>query len=327
MSTQAQQLLDAAFNGNLNLDADASEAFGASTAVTETTSATTTAETAAPAQDEQAGAPIASKSGGYVIPYEKLSEARTERDQLKLQRDQLLVQVEQLTTAQAANLAQAHQDAQGRADAGQAPNAADQNLATAQTLVEQGVDPALFGDFSEEGIARGVDLLVEQRITARVSAEVQKKMDEMLAPQRAADQAAAGQQHVAQIMSAHPDASEIYESQEFADWKAAQPSYVRSGLEQALTTGAASDVIEVFSQFKQAFGAGNANTAADAVSVALRNAKSQPPISLSDLPGAPAGSSTEAQRAAAMAADPAALLDYVMGLPADRQNRILNSVV
>jgi hypothetical protein len=52
-------------------------AAGAEAATTATTAGT--AATAS-AQEEHEGAPIASKSGGYTIPYEKLTEARTARD-------------------------------------------------------------------------------------------------------------------------------------------------------------------------------------------------------------------------------------------------------
>ena len=59
---------------------------------------------------------------------------------------------------------------------------------------------------------------------------------------------------------------------------------------------------------------------------ALADAKTAPPVSLSSLPGAaPAG--TEAERAVALASDPAALLEYVSSLPRDRQTSLMNSVV
>ena len=67
---------------------------------------------------EPEGAPIASKSGAYTIPYQKLVDARTDRDAWKQRAEQLEAQVQSLSTQQQANLASAQQDAQNRADAG-----------------------------------------------------------------------------------------------------------------------------------------------------------------------------------------------------------------
>ena len=87
MTTEAQQLLDAAFAGTLNLDADANQAKAPAATDSEAGNpANTTTEQAAGAQatqDDEKPAPIASKSGEYTIPYEKLTSARTERDHYK----------------------------------------------------------------------------------------------------------------------------------------------------------------------------------------------------------------------------------------------------
>ena len=158
---QAQQLLAQAFAGELDLDADASgssvvsgDAPAAPSAEAVTTEAPQTPVPAVPtpAQEEQEGAPIASKSGSYTIPYEKLTEARTARDSAIAEAAQLRAQLEQLTATQAANVLQAQGEAQTRADAGQAPTQADQNLATAQAMVAGGADASMFGDFSEVSI-------------------------------------------------------------------------------------------------------------------------------------------------------------------------------
>lgn len=341
---EAQKLLAAAFAGELDLDADASGSSGVSApegaaapanaestqAATEAAAgaeAATTAATAgtaanASAQEEHEGAPIASKSGGYTIPYEKLTEARTARDSAIAERDQLRAQLEQVTAAQAANLQQAQAEAQARADAGKAPTQADQNLAAATSLVQGGTDASLFGDFSEEGIASGIEKLVAARVEAA------------LAPQREAqarDQAVSAEQaHTQKILDAHKDAFEVAESKEFASWKSGQPGYVQAAIDRTLQAGSAQDVIDLLGQFKQvhatAAGAATADPTAAAVAKALADAKTAPPVSLSSLPGAaPAG--TEAERVAALASDPAALLEYMSSLPRDRQTSLMNSVV
>lgn len=324
---QAQQLLAAAFDGTLDLDADASGSSvveGAAPAAEATTAEST--QTAAPAvaataQDEPEGAPIASKSGGYTIPYEKLTEARTARDSAIAERDQLRAQLEQLTAAQAANMQQAQVDAQARADAGQEPTQADQNLAAAQALVAGGADVSLFGDFSEEALAQGIEKLV----TARVEAA--------LAPQREAqarEQAQTAEQaHVQAILGAHKDAFEVAESKEFAAWKAGQPGFMQAAIDRTLNAGTAQDVIDLLGQFKQAYagGATYSDPTAAAVAKAMAEAKSAPPVSLSSLPGAAPAGTTEADRAVALANDPAALLEYMSSLPPERQTQLMNSVV
>lgn len=318
---QAQQLLAAAFNGTLDLDADAS----GSSDVVDTAPATEATQTpapavAAPAQDEQEGAPIASKSGSYTIPFEKLSEARTARDLAIAEAAQLRAQLEQLTASQAANMQQAQVDAQARADAGQAPTQADQNLAAAQTLVAGGIDASMFGDFSEEALAKGILKAVADGVEAA------------LAPQREAQarvQAQTAEQaHVQTILGAHKDAFEVAESKEFAAWKAGQPGFMQVAIDRTLTAGTAQDVIDLLGQFKQVHaGAASSDPTAAAVAKAMAEAKSAPPVSLSSLPGAAPAGTTEADRAVELANDPAALIAYMQSLPPDRQTRLMNSVV
>lgn len=324
MTTEAQQLLDAAFAGTLNLDADASQAkTPAATDGEAGNSANTTTEQATGAQatqDDEKPAPIASKSGEYTIPYEKLTSARTERDHYKAEAAQLREQLASLTAAQARNFAVAQQQAQTRADAGQAPTQADSNLALAQAAAAQGVDVAIFGDFSEEGIANGVAQLVEQRASALVDA----KLNAALAPLREREAQSAVSAHQQAIYGAHPDADEVYESSEFKAWMGSQPSYARAAIEYTLANGTAQQVVEVFSTFKGATGKG---TPADAVSKALAKAQQQPPMSLSELPGASASGNGDAERVAALAGDPAALLDFMAGLSPEKQTRLMNSVV
>jgi hypothetical protein len=327
VTTEAQQLLDAAFAGTLNLDADANQAKAPAATDSEAgIPANTTTEQAAGAQatqDDEKPAPIASKSGEYTIPYEKLTSARTERDQYKAEAAQLREQLASLTAAQASNFAAAQQQAQTRADAGQAPTQADSNLALAQAAAAQGVDVAIFGDFSEEGIANGVAQLVAQ-MEARANARVEEKVNAALAPLREREAQSAVSAHQQAIYGAHPDADEVYESSEFKAWMGNQPSYARAAIEYTLANGTAQQVVEVFSTFKGATGKG---TPADAVSKALAKAQQQPPMSLSELPGASASGNGDAERVAALAGDPAALLDFMTGLSPEKQTRLMNSVV
>ena len=326
---QAQQLLAAAFAGELDLDADASESSVVPATAPAPAAAETTTQTpapAAPAQDEHEGAPIASKSGSYTIPFEKLTEARTARDTALAEAAQLRAQLEQLTAAQAANLQQAQVEAQARADAGKAPTQADQNLEAAQALVAGGADASLFGDFSEEGMAAGIAKMVSQQVQAALAPQREAEREAQARAQAAQEQTAE-QSHFQAILGAHKDAFEIAESKEFAAWKAGQPGFMQAAIDRTLESDTSKDVIDLLGQFKEVHaGAAAADPNATAIAKALAEAKGAPPVSLSSLPGA-APEGTEADRAMELAGDPAALLAYVQSLPPERQTRLMNSVV
>lgn len=273
-------------------------------------------------------APIAAKSGSYTIPYEKLTQARQERDSFRAENEQLKATLAQLTSAQNQNLATAQHGAQARADAGQAPTQADKNLAIAQEAAAQGVDVSLFGDFSEEGIAKGVAALVDSKVNSIVEERLQKA----LAPLQQREAKTAADEHSGAIYQAHPDADSIVESAEFGAWMDGLPSFSRAAVAGVLdpkTGGTAEQVIEVFTAFKDA--TRKAPAAADPAKAAIEQAKAratnQPPTSLSELPGAPATNGGDAERLTALADNPAALLDFMAGLSPEKQNRLMNSVV
>ena len=336
LTTEAQQLLDAAFAGKLDMDADAPTAAAAATAdegnagqPAEST-ATTNKDEAPAAQDKEQPAPIASKSGAYTIPYEKLTEARSERDHFKAEAAEWKAKAEQLTAAQANNLAAATAQAQARADAGQAPTQADANLAVAQAAAEQGIDISVFGDFSEEGIAKGVATLVEQRAAALVDA----KLKEALAPlqrERAQSQADA---HYSAIYAAHKDADELVESDEFKKWMAAQPTFARSGIEHALKAELVFHLkARRSSQAGEQFWVGlqpvnlRCQGVKPSAAAAAAQVADQPPTSLSELPGAAATGAGDVERASALAGNPAALLDFMADMAPAKRDRLMNSVV
>ena len=226
---------------------------------------------------------ILAKDGKHTISYDKLVQARETARAAQTEAQTLAAQLQ----AAQQQLADLQAQAQARADAGQAPTATDNQVAAAQAAIDAGVDPALFGDFSEEALAKGITKLVEQQVAARMAA-----IDAKLKPieQQAATDATTA--HFNAIYSAHPDADSIVESQEFAVWKGAQPAVVRAALDQALEKGSSTDVIEVFSAFKAATqqqsppAAGKgAMTPAEAAKAAIAKASAPIPASLSDIPG------------------------------------------
>ena len=226
---------------------------------------------------------IQAKDGKHTISYDKLVQARETARAAQTEAQTLAAQLQ----AAQQQLADLQAQAQARADAGQAPTATDNQVAAAQAAIDAGADPALFGDFSEEALAKGITKLVEQQVAARMAA-----IDAKLKPieQQAATDATTA--HFNAIYSAHPDADSIVESQEFAVWKGAQPAVVRAALDQALEKGSSTDVIEVFSAFKAATqqqppaAAGKgAMTPAEAAKAAIAKAAMPVPASLSDIPG------------------------------------------
>ncbi len=232
-------------------------------------------ESATTPEPEPEKAVVLAKDGVHTIPYEKLAEAREGEKHWKAQAE-----------AAAAELAALRAQAQQRADAGEAPTQTDAAVATAQAAIAQGVDPAIFGDFSEEALAQGIQKLVDMRVQEQVSAALNKA----LAPIQQKQQIDAVQSHMSAIYAAHPDADSIAESKELADWIAAQPSFARAGYQAVLQQGTTAQVIEFFDTFKQATGkAAQQNTpeqsdVSAAAKAALAKAKAQVPTSLSEIP-------------------------------------------
>lgn len=232
-------------------------------------------ESATTPEPDPAKAVVLAKDNVHTIPYEKLAEAREGEKHWKAQAE-----------AAAAELAALRAQAQQRADAGEAPTQTDAAVATAQAAIAQGVDPAIFGDFSEEALAQGIQKLVDMRVQEQVSAALNKA----LAPIQQKQQIDAVQSHMSAIYAAHPDADSIAESKELADWIDALPSFARAGFKAVLQQGTTAEVIEFFDTFKQATGkAAQQNTpeqsdVSAAAKAALAKAKAQVPTSLSEIP-------------------------------------------
>lgn len=244
--------------------------------------------TKAPGEDEQNAdnSVVLARDGKHTIPFERLQDARDQNKQLKQQLDE-------------ANAKLAQQQAPDQSQQTQ------QNAATAEALIQaSGNDAdviALFGDFSEEALAKGVNDLVNQRVSAQVEAAVQQALAPIQQQQQQMQQLSAEQQHFATIESVHPDYESIAESSEFATWMDSQPSITRNAFNNVLQGGSAQDVNELLSLYKSQ---NNVNQAAPAANPtaemiaqakqAVQNAPKQIPISVSDLPaGAPAALSAE----------------------------------
>lgn len=329
MTMSPAEVLEAAMEGRLDLDSGAIQADGASTTAaqdqptdpapsTEATTATPETEkttTADPASEQEPeGAPISSKSGTYTIPFQKLADARSERDTWKAKAEALEAQVQTLSTQQQANLAQAQQDAQARAAAGQAPTKADNMVAAAEEAMAAGADASLFGDFSEEALAKGIQKLVDQQVEAKVA--------KALEPLQAKQQKDASESHYDAIYKAHPDASEVAESAEFEAWRNALPSFMRAGVDDALARGTTEQVIEVFTTFKTAAGAKPTPPQTQAKQPEVER---RVPMSLSEMAGA--APVDEAQQTLQLAENnPGGLLDWMSGKTREQIDALMDRV-
>ena len=275
--------------------------------------------------DEPAGAPIASKSGAYTIPYEKLAEARDRAKTLEGENETLRAQLAELTAKQQANLASAESSAQVRADAGAAQTQADQNLNTAKAAMEQGVDASLFGDFSEEGIVKGIATLMGS-LRDELRAELREEAARELKPlkEREAKEAADG--HYGAIYAKHPDANEIAQSAEFAAWHKSLPSYARVAVNAVLdpkTGGTAEEVIEVFDTFKAQTGKASAPAAQDKGKAP--EVQRRVPNSLSEMAGEQHQDIAQ-QVMASAGTDPNALLERMQDMTPEQIERVMNAV-
>lgn len=275
--------------------------------------------------DEPAGAPIASKSGAYTIPYEKLAEARDRAKTLEGENETLRAQLAELTAKQQANLASAESSAQARADAGAAQTQADQNLNTAKAAMEQGVDASIFGDFSEEGIAKGIATLVGS-MREELRAELREEAARELKPLKEREAKEAVDGHYGAIYAKHPDANEIAQSAEFAAWHKSLPSYARAAVNAVLdpkTGGTAEEVIEVFDTFKAQTGKASAPAAQDKGKAP--EVQRRVPNSLSEMAGEQHQDIAQ-QVMASAGTDNAALLERMQDMTPEQIERVMNAI-
>lgn len=286
---QAAQLLELSEEGDTGA-ADAALEIGGEPGATAATEAKPEGEQAADdvsnisdAELNADNAVILAKDGKHTISYDKLVEAREAE---KTWRD--------TATAAQQELAELKAQAQQRVEAGIAPTQTDNQVAAAQAALDAGVNPEIFGDFSEEAIAKGVQTLIAQSLPALVEAQVKQALQ----PHEQKQVSDLRSSHFDSIYEKHPDIDSMLESKELGDWLATQPSYVRVGFESTMKTGSAPEVIEFFDTFKAATGktqsapAPSAESVKEAAKQAIAQAKPVVPASLSDFPGGKAGPAT-----------------------------------
>lgn len=314
------EMLSAVMNDELSLDGEALESKRQTPEPTDEPTDKPEDATEANNADkaEPEGAPIASKSGGYTIPYEKLAEARDRAKNFEAENEQLKQLVQELSAKQQANFEQAQASADYRASTGQAATAADANLQAAQAAIEGGADAEVFGDFSEEALAKGIATL-QARGRDAMKAELLAEIHKELQPIKQQKAQAEADAHYSSIYSKHQDADDIVQSSEFATWREGLPAFMRAGMEDALKNGTAQQIIEVFDAFKQA--------------TAPQNPKAKPvlevqrkvPNSLSEIAGEPHRDMVQ-QTLETAQSDPASLLTQMHSMTPEQIDRLLSQI-
>ncbi|OLU22961.1 hypothetical protein BVH03_22185 [Pseudomonas sp. PA15(2017)] len=249
-------------------------------------------EPVAATQDEvdPANAVILAKDNKHTIPYDRLVEAREGRQAAEGKAQEALQKLQEAEK----ELSALREQAQQRADVGAAPTDADKNLAVAEAAIEAGIDPEIFGDFSPEEMAKGVQKLIATSVPTLIAQALQQQ----LAPLQQKQATTEHEAHLALIHAKHPDLDSILESTELQAWIDSQPSFARPGYQAVIGTGSAEQVIEFLDTYKAATGKAQAAAAPSAESVkeaakkAIAAAKPQVPASLSDIPGGKVGPAT-----------------------------------
>ena len=297
---QAAQLLELADQGDTDAlsseegsEPGAAPVVAASAEGVQATEDVTNDDSASSADTEidPAKAVVMAKDGVHTISYDKLVAAREGRQAAEAKAQDAL---QQLQEAQK-ELETLRTQAQTRADAGVAATDTDQNLAAAEAAMDAGVDPGIFGDFSEEALAKGVQAIYSKGVPALVAQLVKQHLAPLQQQQALTEQDA----HEAAIYAKHPDADSVFESKELQEWIDAQPTFAKQGIESVLANGSTAQVIELIDTYKAATGKAQAAAAAPsaesvqaAAKQAIAAAKPPVPASLSDIPGGRAGPAT-----------------------------------
>lgn len=300
----AAQALEAAMSGK-SVDADNARNADDDAGTTEKPLPNAKDEAPLPTDLNADNAVIESKNGKYTIPFEQLEKSRQTAAQAQARVAELEAQLQAASTRQ---------------DAGQAPTQADAAAQAAVAAIENGADADLFGDFSEEALAKGIAQLSKRQMEA-VRAELRTELLAELAPIRQERHKAAADSHTGAIYAAHEDADSLVESKEFTDWVNTKPAFLKTAYLGVLDGGAAQDVIDLFDSFKKENGIAvqkaDASLTAKA-KAALAGATATVPSSISDIPGGRMGATNHLDAIDSMT--PAAAMAAVQALSPEQRD-------
>lgn len=307
-SLSAAQLLEKALFGDT---ADTTAEQGGEPSTTQAADTTTSTAAAVPVAEGQ-GTPAAesttqaaeptpentvvmAKDGVHTIPYETLQEARDQSQQWKTQALQAQEQARQaqeaLTALQNAQSSATTTQAQSNAETAQAAIEASGN---SQAVME------LFGDFSEEAIAKGVQALIAQQVPNQIQVAINQALAPLQQQQQLTAQQSAEAAHFAAIHAKYPEAGAIAESEQFKAWLGQQHPLHQKAYETVLGQGSAAEVVGLLDLYTQTSNVGQAATPSitdemkEKAKQAVQNAPPKIPHSVTDLPAStPAAVSAE----------------------------------
>jgi len=285
-NTEEFELLDdaqqeAVFNGETIETGDTSEA-NEEPVETESTSDTKAGEEVSetpPAESDNTNETeltLLAKDGKNTIPYSQLEEARARVLELEGFSGQQTKMIEDL---QAAKI---------------------QDEETGGTGAQEAVIEEYEGDYPEiaEEMKPYIQKMIDDGVKAGVEA-VEQRFNERVAPLQETTQEAANKTREDAILAAHPDAIDVYQSQELKDWIAAQPSFVQEQYSSVLQASTAEQMNELFSAYKDATNFGTkepeAESITDKAKGIIAKTEKKPPASLSDIPASTAGTLDESE--------------------------------
>lgn len=255
---------------------------------------------------------IMAKDGRNTIPYSELADAREAAQNERSQREALQRELEALKAKYEGDAAQGDEEA--AAENGEDGEADD-------PLARLREDWPEVAEAVEKAAARHQRVIEEQRLRI-------EELTRHLLPIQQGEAERRMAAHYSTILNAHPDADEIMESEAFAKWREAQPSFVREVQEAVLQQGTAEQVVELFGSFKAATGWSNDAAAGDTAAQARREAARQAkqaghatPKSLSDIPGG-AAVQTDATETFLQMSD-TARMDKIMGMSPEQIENML----
>jgi hypothetical protein len=274
---------------------------------TDTTVATVVVPTPAIAEPAEPVPVLLAKDGVHTIGYEKLVEARESAKHWEQVAAAAAAEVEALKKAPAATVAAVVPDPEVVAPV-------------------DGLPADVFGDYSEEALAKGVNTLVDAKV-AVISAALEAKFATALAPAQKQAEVDAADAHYRPIYTAHPDVESVVESAEMKAFLDKQPSFTRAAYEAVLAEGTSAQVIELLDLYRSV----NPRVAVLApVSAAAKAkeivaaAKSAAPTSLTDIPG---GAAHHDEIGAIREMGDAALMTKFEGKSSEQILALLNRVI
>jgi hypothetical protein len=217
---------------------------------------------------------LLAKDGKHQIPYQELVDARSKAAEWEQFASQ---QAELIKSLQEAKI---------------------QDAGTGDTKAQDAVLEEYQGEFREvaEDMKPFIQKMIDEGIKNGLS-QFQNEINERVAPVEKIANETAQERYFSSIRQAHPDADEIVDDKAFNVWVNKQPSFVKASYIEALEyKRPASDLIEMFSAYKEAQGIKPVTDVAGKAQTIIANTKRSNPGSLTDIPAGTTGKHDEVEQ-------------------------------